>query len=65
MKVILLAEDDENDILLVQRAFKEVHILNPLQVVRDAHSNESGHLFQFKPDTVPVLSDSCRSEATL
>ena len=35
MKVILLAEDDENGILLVQRAFKEVHILNPLQVVRD------------------------------
>ena len=35
MKVILLAEDDENDILLVQRAFKEVHLPNPLQVVRN------------------------------
>ncbi len=35
MKVILLAEDDENDILLVQRAFKEVHIPNPLHVVRN------------------------------
>jgi len=27
--VILLAEDDEDDILLVQRAFKEAHIVNP------------------------------------
>jgi CheY-like chemotaxis protein len=33
--VILLAEDDEDDILLVQRAFKEAHIVNPLHVVRD------------------------------
>jgi len=35
MKALLFAEDDENDILLVQRAFKEVHISNPLHVVRD------------------------------
>ena len=33
--VILLAEDDENDILLVRRAFNQANILNPLQVVRD------------------------------
>jgi len=33
--VILLAEDDEDDILLVLRAFKEAHIVNPLHVVRD------------------------------
>jgi CheY-like chemotaxis protein len=33
--VILLAEDDERDIILVQRAFKETGVLNPLYVVRD------------------------------
>ncbi len=33
--VILLAEDDEDDILLVQCAFKEAGIINPLHVVRD------------------------------
>lgn len=32
---ILLAEDDENDILLMQRAFARAHLANPLQVVRD------------------------------
>jgi CheY-like chemotaxis protein len=31
---ILLVEDDENDVLLIQRAFKRVGLLNPLQVVR-------------------------------
>jgi hypothetical protein len=30
-----------------------------------ADSNESGHLFQSVSDTIPGLSDSCRSEATL
>ena len=33
--VILLAEDDVNDVLLVQRAFQKSSIANPLQVVRD------------------------------
>jgi CheY-like chemotaxis protein len=33
--VILLAEDDEDDILLVRRAFRDLGILNPLHVVRD------------------------------
>jgi CheY-like chemotaxis protein len=33
--VILLAEDDEADILLVQNVFKAIGILNPLHVVRD------------------------------
>ena len=32
---ILLAEDDENDILIMQRAFKKANIVNPLSVVRD------------------------------
>lgn len=31
--VILLAEDDENHVLLVQRAFKKARLLNPLHVV--------------------------------
>jgi hypothetical protein len=30
-----------------------------------ADSDESGHLFQFISDTIPILSDSFRSEATL
>jgi CheY-like chemotaxis protein len=33
--VILLAEDDENQVLLVQRAFKKTRGLHPLHVVRD------------------------------
>lgn len=34
-EVILLAEDDENDIALFQRAFRQAQIKNPLQIVRD------------------------------
>jgi len=33
--LILLAEDDENHVLLVRRAFAKAHILNPLHVVSD------------------------------
>ena len=33
--VILLAEDREDDILLIRRAFKKVFLSNPLFVVRD------------------------------
>ena len=33
--VILLAEDDPNDILLVQRAFEKSNITTPLHIVRD------------------------------
>ena len=33
--VILLAEDREDDILLIRRAFRKAFITNPLQVVRD------------------------------
>ena len=33
--VILLAEDDPNDVLSVQRAFQRTPVANPLQVVRD------------------------------
>ena len=33
--VILLAEDSEDDVLLIRRAFRQANIINPLQVVRD------------------------------
>ena len=33
--VILLAEDDPNDVLLIQRAFQRSLVANPMQVVRD------------------------------
>jgi CheY-like chemotaxis protein len=33
--VILLAEDDPNDVLLIQRAFQRTLVANPVQVVRD------------------------------
>lgn len=33
--VILLVEDDPNDVLLVQRAFKRLNIVNAFQVARD------------------------------
>lgn len=32
---VLLADDDENDLLLIQRAFARAGIPNPLRVVRD------------------------------
>ena len=32
---ILLVEDDEDDVLLIRRAFQKARLLNPLQVVRD------------------------------
>lgn len=32
---ILLVEDDENDILLIRRAFQKANVINPLVVVRD------------------------------
>jgi CheY-like chemotaxis protein len=32
---ILMAEDDENDVFFMDRAFKQANILNPLQRVKD------------------------------
>ena len=32
---ILVAEDDESDVMLLQRAFKEVELFNPMHVVPD------------------------------
>jgi CheY-like chemotaxis protein len=37
-KAILLVEDDPNDILLVQRAFRKANIQNPLGVLNDGES---------------------------
>jgi CheY-like chemotaxis protein len=34
-EIILLAEDDENHVFLIRRAFKKAGLLNPLYVVRD------------------------------
>ena len=34
-RLILLAEDDDNDVLLIQSAFKGAGILTPIYVVRD------------------------------
>jgi CheY-like chemotaxis protein len=31
--VILLAEDDENQVVLIRRVFKQAHLINPLHVV--------------------------------
>ena len=35
LRPILLAEDDENDVLLTQILLKQCRVINPLQVVRD------------------------------
>src|SRR3989442_654748 len=35
ISVFLLAEDREDDIILIRRAFHKAHLLNPVQVVRD------------------------------
>lgn len=35
---ILLVEDDPNDVLLVQRAFRKAKMVNPAQVVEDGQA---------------------------
>ncbi len=35
---ILLVEDDPNDVLLVQRAFRKANIINPIQLVGDGEA---------------------------
>jgi hypothetical protein len=52
----------------IAREIDEKARLAPSQTRRDpsaADSDEIGHLFQSMSDTIPILSDSCRSEATL
>jgi len=35
---ILLVEDDSNDVLLIQRAFRKAKLVNPVQVVEDGEA---------------------------
>lgn len=37
-QTILLVEDDPNDVLLVERAFRRANIANPISVVRDGEA---------------------------
>ncbi len=37
-RAILLADDDENDVMFLQRAFAQAEIANPLQVVHDGQA---------------------------
>ena len=58
--VILLAEDDPNDVLLIQRAFQRTHVANPMQVVRDgeealAYLGGQGHFADRDRHPLPVL----------
>jgi CheY-like chemotaxis protein len=58
--VILLAEDDPNDVLLIQRAFQRNHLANPLQVVRDgeealAYLSGAGTFADRERHPLPVL----------
>ena len=34
---ILLAEDEQNDVFLIRRAFQKAQLLNPIRVVSDGH----------------------------
>ena len=58
--VIQLAEDDPNDVLLIQRAFQRTHVANPLQVVRDgeealAYLSGQGPFADRERHPLPVL----------
>lgn len=57
---ILLVEDDENDVMLLQRAFRRASIVNPLQVVRHgddavAYLEGSGAFTDREQHPLPVL----------
>ena len=58
--VILLAEDDPNDVLLIRRAFQRSNVANPLQVVRDgeealAYLSGQGAFADRERHPLPVL----------
>lgn len=58
--VILLAEDDPNDVLLIQRAFQRTQVVNPVQIVRDgeealAYLGGSGQFADRDRHPLPVL----------
>ena len=57
---ILLVEDDENDVMLLQRAFRRAAIVNPLQVVRHgddavAYLEGTGEFADRQLHPLPVL----------
>ena len=57
---ILLVEDDENDVMLLQRAFRRAAIVNPLEVVRHgddavAYLEGSGEFADRQRYPLPVL----------
>lgn len=57
---ILLVEDDENDVMLLQRAFRRAAIINPLQVVRHgddavAYLEGTGEFADRRLHPLPVL----------
>jgi CheY-like chemotaxis protein len=57
---ILLVEDDENDVMLLQRAFRRSSIVNPLQIVRHgddavAYLEGTGEFADRQAHPLPVL----------
>ena len=58
--LILLADDDPNDVFLIQRAFKKISVRNPMCVVNDgeeavAYLNGTGEFFDRSRYPRPVL----------
>ena len=60
---ILLVEDDSNDVLLMQRAFRKANLTIPLQVARDGqeameyldHQGNFGDVTRYSPPTLILL----------
>ena len=60
---ILLVEDDLNDVLLMQRAFRKANLTNPLHVARDGleaieyltHQGQFADATRYPPPTLMVL----------
>ncbi len=59
-QTILLVEDDPNDVILIDRAFKNAHIANPIRVVEDgekaiAYLESLAGQGEGKDSSMPVL----------
>ena len=54
---ILLVEDDSNDVLLMQRAFRKANLTNPLQVARDGQEaiEYLNHQVEDKTESVRMM----------
>ena len=57
---ILLVEDNEDDILIIERAFKKIKVINELYVVRDGQEGldfilHEGNYAQTKPPTPGLI----------